>query len=219
MFSSDVRDLLGQATDAVSSGSGLSATSAAQVLRSVAGICAELAATQHPLGFLHVDLSPLVPCGSARLHLWNEEFVGQADPLGRLHDHTWELRSAVLAGSLVDHVLEPSSDPRGPLVAYAVRYGNHANQLERLAGHWRLEEVEARSVGVGSIYSLAAGLVHRTEVSELPTVTLVVPIERGGPGPRVFASSALKDVGAAPRRPVSAQAVRAALLDVVENAL
>lgn len=201
--SSSAEDHLRSMIALLDSGGALkSATDAARILHAAAEAAAHLPVTQHPLGFLHLDLSALSARGAARLHLWTEEFMARADPLGRLHDHTWELRSTVLVGELTDHVLTPVGDSRGEYLAHVVHYGATGNRIEVRPGRWRLEEVDARVVRAGQSYHLGSRRVHRTEISVLPTATLVLPIEHGGPGPSVFAPQKLADVRAAPRTPI-----------------
>lgn len=188
------------------------ANHASRILAAAAVVARYLPVTQHPLGFLHLDLSELSEQRAARLHLWDAEFVARADPLGRLHDHTWELRSTVLAGELRDHVLAPVQDLRGEFVAHVVHYDPMGNRIEARPGRWRLDEVTVRHLHVGQSYHLPPRMVHRTEVSILPTATLVLPIERGGPGPVVFSPHNLTDVRAATRMPIDPAAAASALL-------
>lgn len=185
--------------------------SARHILEAAADMAALLPVTQHPLGFLHLDLSELSERGAARLHLWTKEFMAKADTLGRLHDHTWELRSTVLVGQLTDHVLRPVQDPSGEYLAHKVHYEATGNRVELRPGRWRLEEVDERTVPAGQSYQLAPRLVHRTEVSVLPTATLVRPFERGGQGPTVFAPRELSDVRAATRMQIDSRIASAAL--------
>lgn len=165
-----------------------------------------------------MDLSSLAPSGTARLHLWTDHFMARADPLGRLHDHTWELRSAVLVGELTDHVLTPVRDREGEYLAHVVHYGKASNRIESLDGRWRLDELRTRAVRQGQSYDLAPRQVHRTEVSQLPTATLVVPIEHGGPGPKVFAPHHLLDTEVARRSPIDARVAETALRSAARSA-
>jgi hypothetical protein len=209
---SSAEDLLRSTIALLESGGAVeSATDAARILDAAAEAAAHFPVTQHPLGFLHLDLSGLSERGAARLHLWTEEFMAKADPLGRLHDHTWELRSTVLVGELTDHVLTPVPDGRGEYLAHVVHYDATGNRVGVRPGRWRLDEVDVRCVRAGQSYRLAPRLVHRTEISVLPTATLVLPIERGGPGPIVFAPQELADVRAAPRTPIDPRAATSAL--------
>lgn len=212
------QDVLRVAIDLVDLGAALDPGFARDVLNAAAELSSGLPVTQHPLGFMHLDLSGLAAGGAARLHLWTEEFLARADPLGRLHDHTWELRSTVLVGELTDHVLDPVQDVAGEYTAHRVHYDKHGNQVESLPSRWRLDEFRVRSVRQGESYNLAPRLVHRTEVSVLPTATLVVPVEHGGQGPKVFAPHQLTGMGAAPREPIDAGAASSALRSAAKQA-
>lgn len=153
---------------------------ALRVLEETAQAIPFVTARQHPLGFMHVDLAGLTGRHGARLHVWTPRFQAGADSLGRLHDHVWELRSAVLAGYLIDHILKPEPAPDGKYRAHRVLYGTDANALEPLPGRWRLRESAARRRPSGQAYALAPGLVHSTEIVDLPTATLVLAVPVAG---------------------------------------
>lgn len=212
---SSVEELLRSTIALVESGGAVE--SSARVLEAAALSATNLPVTQHPLGFLHLDLSGFSENGRARLHLWTEEFMSKADPLGRLHDHTWELRSTVLVGELTDHVLDPAPDPDGKYLAHVIRYDESGNSIEMRPGRWRLDEVEARRVLAGQNYQLPPRLVHRTEISSFPTATLVIPTEHGGPGPVVFAPHQITDARAAPRMPIEPRLAATALQLAAES--
>jgi hypothetical protein len=186
---------------------------AAELLREVLDELPRLVPRQHPLGFLHIDLSGAADVPGLRLHVWTDEFTRRADPLGRLHDHTWELRSAVLVGRLVDHVLEARPDVNGRWHAHRVSYASGGNSLEPVLGNWTLHETAARDVSAGQSYGLPPRRVHRTEVLAEPTATLVHAVSDGGPGlgPIVYAPPGLVAADAAPRPQVRPRAAGAAI--------
>jgi hypothetical protein len=147
----------------------------------------EIQAQRHPLGFLHLDLAPLVPGESEvpRLHVWSERF-NAADGLGQSHDHVWDLCSLVLHGELTDTTFEPVGDPAGAYGVLNVSYGRSIDELVMGDDRFRLEGVRERRVTQGEVYRLEAGIVHETTVAELPTATLVVASSTSSEGPRVF---------------------------------
>ncbi|MFB6722874.1 hypothetical protein ACFCV3_22035 [Kribbella sp. NPDC056345] len=215
---STAESILRSAIDVVESGGAVDdPVFATAVLNAAADVSRRLPVTQHPLGFLHLDLSNLVDRRTARLHLWTEDFLAMADPLGRLHDHTWELRSAVLVGELTDHVLVPVQDAAGDYLAHVVHYEDLRNRIESSPERWSLDELQERTVRQGQSYNLAPRLVHRTEVFVLPTATLVVPVERGGPGPTVFAPRQLRCIEAASRVPIDARVAEVALRSAAKS--
>ena len=177
---------------------------------------------QHPLGFLVLDLSQLTGIVGARLHIWKHPFVERADPLGRLHDHSWTLHSNVLAGALVDEVLAVQESEHGEYVGHQVVYGEPVNKLRPLdQKQFSLDVVQRREVLAGSTYTLAPQLVHRTNIRRLPTATLVVAVPGAGPGPIVYSpsGSAVAPGGAASRREAAPGAAVIAAFDDVLSSL
>lgn len=167
---------------------------------------------QHPLGFIHIDLNQLMPSTyTIRLHVWDSQSVTHTDAQGRLHDHTWELRSAVLVGALIDVQLTASRQEDGDFVASRVIYGSAGNSLQSLDGHWALNEGPRRAIAAGSHYTLPPHVVHRTDVLNLPTATLVVAVEHGGPGPVVYSPREAPSAVASSRISVDTSRIVAAL--------
>lgn len=166
---------------------------ATRFLTSIADSVQSIRATKHPLGFIHAELTPLLPGlpegTRARLHIWMDFFYA-SDELGLIHDHIWALKSCVLTGALIDVTLAPTAAPDGEYAGFRVIYGA-ANQF-RPEGRWRLTERARRHIGAGQVYSLPPRVVHRTEVASFPLVTLLVTVDEndGGPGPIVYSRRA-----------------------------
>lgn len=172
----------------------------------------QIPVTKHPLGFVHYDLSQLadLPSGGfARLHIWDRE-LATPDPAGNIHDHTWHLTSAVLAGSLRDRTYLPCANAQGALTAVQVRYGE-TNSFER-AGRYDLVPQSDRVVRKGDIYTIQSRIVHESEPLENPTVTFVVGIPDANAavsGPLILSRSANVSAGTAKREAVGqAEALR-----------
>jgi hypothetical protein len=144
------------------------------VLIDVAKRSKNLTSTKHPLGFLHVDLTPAMTApmkGEAfRLHIWGSDDA-EPDALGALHEHTWQLTSLVIVGSLLDrnYVAEPDAD--GGYEGVRVNYG--VQNTFAAEGVWSLRLVRTRVVRAGGIYNIAPRVVHETTLLSTPTVTLV----------------------------------------------
>lgn len=208
-------DAIASAVQLVSLGKAPSISETTALIQSCLEHLAAIPARQHPLGFLHLDLSDVSGRAGARLHVWDASFMTRADPLGRLHDHQWELRSAVLLGHLIDRALDPVADTEGDYTAHRVNYVETGNRLEPVAGRWSLHEREARELQRGDFYSLASRVVHATEIVTIPTATLVTAIDQGGPGPLVFTPRAHADFSAARRPSVPTGDVASALQSVL----
>jgi hypothetical protein len=154
-----------------------------------------LNATQHPLGFLHLDLTPLAgPVASeVRLHVWTQDSVTHADELGMKHDHVWELKSVVLVGCLTDVTMTAVPDPNGEYGMAAVEYGVQADRARSDGGRFSVQTAATRRVRGGHWYSVPAGVLHETEVEEFPTATLVLARPQESRGPRVLTRLDLSD--------------------------
>lgn len=165
----------------------------ARILMSIADSTQNILATTHPLGFIHAELTPLVPDlpegTRARLHVWTDSSY-VSDELGLVHDHIWVLKSCVLIGALIDVTLVPVAAPDGEFAGFRVSYGT-ANEF-RLEGRWHLTECARRRFGPGQVYTLPARVIHRTEVAGFPLVTLLVTVEENddGLGPMIYSRSA-----------------------------
>ena len=179
---------------------GIDGPLAKNVLVEVVNALPQIQATKHPLGFAHLELTTVLGTPfRTRLHVWTQETMQWADVLGNLHDHTWELRSAVLTGELTDSFLEPREVPGGEYGAYQIQYGDAGNTTVRLPGRWSLDEAGVRTVLRGETYTLPPRIVHRTSVDCFPTATLVVAKEFGGDGPLVFLPGDARDIPAGQR--------------------
>lgn len=197
---------------------GIDRALAAEILQELTHALPLVPCTKHPLGFAHIELTSIVGgTFRTRLHLWTQETGAWADDLGSLHDHTWELSSAVLVGGLTDTYLVPRQDPSGPYGAYQIQYGKDRNTSVRLEGMWSLDELEQRTVRQGDIYKLPPRAVHRTAVDHLPTATLVIAKELGGPGPKVFLPGAVEEIPPGDRAELDPDWVRDALKQVAES--
>ena len=159
-------------------------------------------AVSHPLGFDHLELTPLfdLPRGQrVRLHVWTGRALD--DDLGSLHSHTWHLESLVLQGTIIDTIFLPEEDPRGEYIGSRLVYGD--NNVARPAGRFRLISKGIRTVSAGSRYRIPAGAVHNSEAAEFPLVTLVHSVDDPSEveqGPLVL-SRGVKAGSATPVRP------------------
>jgi hypothetical protein len=134
-----------------------------------------LQCTRHPLGFLHVELTPIAPLYPGerlRLHYW-PHMGANPDEIGSLHDHVWKLASAVAVGGLRDRTFKAVPDQRGHYRGSAVEYGERANRfVDR--GRFSLTFERELKVGPGDIYRIPARTLHDSEVVDAPAVTFVL---------------------------------------------
>lgn len=197
-------------------GAGIDGALARDILSEVAETLPEVPATQHPLGFAHLELTHVLSRPfRTRLHVWTTETMEWADELGGLHDHTWELNSGVLTGGLTDTYLEPRETHDGQFGAFRIQYGSSGNETRRLGGRWALHEIGSRKVQAGGSYKLPPRVVHRTKVDSFPTSTLVVAKDMGGEGPMVFLPGQAGELPAGKRETIESDWMHAALQEAI----
>jgi hypothetical protein len=143
-------------------------------------------ARRHPLGFLIVSqpLDDLV----LRYHLWPSGWTPPLEQVsGQTHDHSYELNSVIVAGSLRQRTFRAALDPRGTHDVLEVEYRPERSALRRTGLRARLIEETDETFGVGIAYRLSPGTVHRVDAIGRPTATLALAIRAlTGSAPRVF---------------------------------
>jgi hypothetical protein len=135
----------------------------------------------HPLGFVYAPLARW-PHATLRLHLWPP--VAQrrhltADEVSPMHDHTWDLVSYIAHGALenvevsVVEVDEPSDADFRVFTIYGEGVVDRVVPTQTLV---RIEAERKMRHFARSIYTMPADVVHRSEASGDPTVTLVLAL-------------------------------------------
>lgn len=171
----------------------------------------------HPLGFLALAW-PIDDFRVLRLHYWSRIFDwAQSDDL-QIHDHTFEFKSAVLLGRIRNEVYSIQRDVNGEIV-YLTSYDGQKSLL-----HPQQERVavllESRELcDEGSIYSMPAGLLHRTELDSEEGLTVLATKYASATrnGARVIGGS--RDGGHVFKRSAVDEIRSNLLLKSVENAL
>lgn len=136
-------------------------------------------AVRHPLGFIKIDLTELAGAETGyecRLHVWSGNYQ-RNDGLGSVHDHSWELTSAVLFGELIDTNLNAIPVPSGKHTFVRVSYRQDGFDFQP-AGRCDLAVQKSRRVKSPSVYRLAANVLHCTKVCSESAVTLAIADRR-----------------------------------------
>ena len=179
-----------------------SSISLSDVVRAISAEADRIETRRHPIGFTHAELTSSAGAldgERVRVHVWLGATESR-DNLGDLHEHTWDLTSLVLAGSVVDTTLRASRDTLGKYQGSRIIYGD-LNSSEPI-GRFNLETLQRRRVEAGAVYTIPARTVHLNEVGSLPTVTLVRSIEdKLGHGPLVFSLPSADAVSVTSVRP------------------
>ncbi|MGW1208056.1 hypothetical protein ACWD5F_00295 [Streptomyces sp. NPDC002499] len=193
---------------------------APELLNYISAKIEEIDVSRHPLGFIHAELSSLVYLREGqrvRLHIWND-FVPDVDNLGFVHDHAWNLTSAVLLGELTDVSLEAVPDDAGSHQGTRVNYGP-VNTFTP-ARRYDLRERSRRHVKAGQVYRIPSRKIHRTEVTALPLVTLLFTQDDppDSPGPMIFSPFPSTSSGTGVREKLSPAEAVSLLKQVAESA-
>ncbi|WP_261554622.1 hypothetical protein [Frankia tisae] len=115
---------------------------------------------RHPLGFICTSLFRDSQSGLC-LHLWPDGVVGGEPSV--VHAHSWDLRSFVLIGSLVNRVHQVDQQTAATQRVFEVVTDGEADTVTRTASLVTDVVIEERFVEAGSFYTLAAGLFHTSE--------------------------------------------------------
>lgn len=194
------------------------AWNAREFLEAIVNSASDFQSWRHPLGFIHSELTPLVAAKSGtryRLHVWDNK-LGTRDDLGDLHDHIWDLKSWVLYGLLEDSTFRPVRSESGDFFGSRIIYGD-ANSASP-ESKYRLDRVQLRRVGSGSLYTIPSGVVHSSKPIEVPSVTLVVSEEdpeAASRGPLVLSRKRAGSSATSVREEVSSDEVRIVVRDIL----
>jgi len=161
------------------------------IVSTVRDAAADIPATRHPLGFVHFELTDLVSLAErrVRLHVWTPETSRFKDELGSHHAHTWTLASCVLRGGVRDTQYRPILDSLGEFFVSEIDY--ISEEARPLSDRVRLEVVRAIDVAPGRVYYVPDGVPHQTEITSLPTATLLVAREMGRTATPVYSRTEL----------------------------
>lgn len=153
------------------------------------------AVQQHPLGFLAVRWQ-LDPVRTLRVHLWRRDFAWAQQPYWPVHDHMFNFRSLVLKGAVLNKTYEvdPARTARRRCGLYEVSYDGELSTLNPLPGDFVARVTQSKLQGVGSTYSLNAGVLHRSSLKSPLAITALATSTGDG------VVSAARVVGAAARQ-------------------
>ena len=161
----------------------------------------ETTARRHPLGFVVIS-EPVCEGLVLRYHIWPRDWgVPDGQESGQTHDHSFELNSLVLGGSLRQLTFEAVIASSGGHEIFEVHYGAEVgSDLRRTGQRARLERETDETFAAATAYRLPPRVVHYVETVRRPAATLVLSVAYpGAPAPRVFVPLGQKAPGAFPR--------------------
>jgi hypothetical protein len=142
----------------------------------------ELAAVQHPLGFLCL---PLVrePDWGVCVHVWTGRFPTRLPTTSRVHAHSWDLESLVLYGALGNAVFDLTPDSvAGTHQLLEVVSGSAGDEILPTGRQVACTEVARNLVTCGEVYRLPTGVFHETFLAaDTEVATLVLAHTRDLP--------------------------------------
>jgi len=140
---------------------------------------------QHPLGFLACRLLTEGP-RNLRLHFWPLSGGAQQHPHCQIHDHLFEFKSWVLAGTL-ENVEYGLSSKGQEFAIYRAEYAGHRSSLVKTGGVQRLSELSRYTLEAGTSYSVQAGVLHETiRVGTAPAFTVLATNDVSAEAPLVL---------------------------------
>lgn len=145
-----------------------------EVLEDPGGLCEDISHRSyvHPLGFDKYVLLSGLPQFQARLHVW---WAGQARTIEHVHNHRFDLASAVVQGQLEFEVFRRA---QSGMTMVRLEESLQSRTLDwefRQAGKLTIERALTASLTRGSSYSLTADTMHRVTVDKgIFTATLFI---------------------------------------------
>lgn len=139
----------------------------------------------HPLGFV---VCTLLTEGSRklRLHYWPAAGRDRLSPECQIHDHLFEFRSWVLAGTVenIEYVVDPTGNE---FAVYETSYSGNQSILTKTEAIVRLGEQRRIAYSAKSCYSVSAGVLHETVLrGEAPAFTVLFTHDVSCAAPLVF---------------------------------
>ena len=138
-------------------------------------VCAA-SAQWHVLGFIHINLVS-ASRETLRLHLWRHG-LGR-EPLWRVHNHSYELTSLVVAGCLEDRRFNVVPDPNAPHQLYEVRYSENGSKRIKLGRRVRCTEVGRFERATDETYGIPLDSFHSSLLTtDWPAAVTIVQTSR-----------------------------------------
>lgn len=139
----------------------------------------------HPLGFIACTL---ITEGTRklRLHYWPSIGGAQQSPECQIHDHLFEFKSWVMAGSIANIEYIPADNGK-EFSVYQTEYVNDQSILKKIEKKIALTEHRRTIYNAGSSYMLKAGILHETILmGTSPAFTVLLTTDVSSAAPLVF---------------------------------
>lgn len=146
-----------------------------------------LAFLRHPLGFAHCKLiDGGRSSASVRLHYWERAAMEKGSAITPFHDHVWQLTSGVIAGEIINNMIEITPDRQGKYTLETVQQDHKTGQdTVENEGHQVSFRVHSkRAYKSGDFYRIQPRRFHFSELGESEralSVVLSEPSVNGNP--------------------------------------
>jgi hypothetical protein len=146
---------------------------ASGILTEVAQNHTNIASVRHPLGFMCLPVERTREAGIC-VHIWSDSLPHASPTTSTMHAHSWDLISYVLYGSVRNEVINVTDAPdEAEYRVFKVRSGEDVDEMRETPRLVRCELKAAELSHRDDIYSVNAGVFHRTVVQdEAATVAL-----------------------------------------------
>lgn len=149
----------------------------------------EASVRRHPLGFVYAA-EQVTEGVFLRYHFWPSDWSMPSLEEGREdHDHTYELSSLVILGSLKHQTFSATESDLGSLQIFDVSYERGDSTLRATGRRVLVQELQCQLYRAGQCYRLPPGTIHRATPIARPLATLVLTREGASKSkPRVLGS-------------------------------
>lgn len=193
-------------------------TAMADVIVALERSSASLAASWHPLGFMHIGLGEVAQGAKLRFHTWLPHERHTQDPPLPIHDHIFHLESHVLTGIVVNHFYQVEDSTTGEHSRYDVAYDGHESILSPRGDRVHCRLVSSVAYAAGDQYEVPKDQFHATEVAEgLLSATVVLSTATGAQKPVVIGPPNRREPYRYRRNACSSEALRKVLRLVAEG--
>lgn len=123
----------------------------------------------HPMGFAVFHLGNVSKLGKLRFHMWPKALRVQLDGQPKLHSHSWDMCSLVVAGVYQDgiySVCDSSAGERDAQQGFEADYKtDEESEIFPVARWYKVVRTEHRTIRKGQFHHLDAGRIHATHIN------------------------------------------------------
>tara|TARA_R100000306_G_scaffold61690_2_gene65036 strand:- start:1033 stop:1707 length:675 start_codon:yes stop_codon:yes gene_type:complete len=127
---------------------------------------------KHPLGFKYFKLGSISATEELRLHLWTKTNENHDNDL-QVHDHSFNFKSFVIFGLLINHIYKSNYDKDAVGLIYDVKFRNERSRLILNSSKQKLIDLKSEKLSTGNFYEIQSNEFHKTENLVEPSLTIL----------------------------------------------